>query len=393
MKNVYRFLALVLCTCFFVLQTSAQGTGKTVKVAVFTPIYLNDAFAGTSYKLGKSNLPKNILPGLEFYNGVMMAVDSLNSQGVPAEVAIYDSKQEATSLDRILKGPELNDVGLIIAAITNTTELKQFSEQALQRNIPLISATYPNYIGINQNPFFVLLNSSFNAHLEGLFKYIQRNLSLNEVVAIRRKGNTEDYIQRTINDLNKSTPSLPVKIKWVELKDEFSPAELLPYLDSTRNNTFLVASPFEVFGERVVKALGTHKSYDATVVGMPTWDGIKLFNRRENKNVEVIYSTPFNYTRNGELFSSINKAYKAKFSSRPSDMVFKGYETMYHFTMLLSKHGNNLVNNLSDKDYTLFNNFDIQPVKLKKSSPKPDYMENKKLHFVKKKEGAVTSIF
>jgi hypothetical protein len=393
MKYVYRLGFLVLLAIIFVAQTTAQPVNKTVKVAVFTPMYLNEAFDGTTYKLGKSNLPKNILPGLEFYNGVMMAVDSLNNEGVRVEIAIYDSRQDAASLTQLLKSAEFSSVGLMIAAITNTTELKLFADQALARNIPLVSATYPNYVGIKQNPFFVLLNSSFNAHLEGLYKYMQRNYSLNEIVAIKRAGTTEDYIQRTINDLNKNSRSMPVKIKWLQLKDDFSPAELQTYLDSTRTNVFFVASPLETFGEKVVKALGTHQAYEATVIGMPTWDGIREFNRHDNENVEIIYSTPFSYSSNKTLYADITKSYKAKFSSRPSDMVFKGFETAYHFTKLLTKHGNNLVNNLSDKDFTVFNTFDIQTVKLNKSSIKPDFLENKKLYFVKKREGYVVSVY
>jgi hypothetical protein len=44
------------------------------------------------YKLGKANLPRYILPGLDFYNGMMMAVDSLNKEQAPVEVLFYDSK-------------------------------------------------------------------------------------------------------------------------------------------------------------------------------------------------------------------------------------------------------------------------------------------------------------
>jgi hypothetical protein len=73
-------------------------------------------------------------------------------------------------------------------------------------------------------------------------------------------------------------------------------------------------------------------------------------------------------------------------------MAFKGFETTYHFGKLLSKYQSNLVNNLSDKSFTLFNQFDIQPVKLKKESLRPDYLENKKLYFIKKQEGNIKSI-
>ncbi|WP_207493369.1 hypothetical protein [Aridibaculum aurantiacum] len=391
MSFFYR-LAIFILTLTSCFNVAAQNEQR-VKVAVFAPLYLDEAFNGNTYKLGKTNLPKHILPGLEFYNGVMMAVDSLNREGVNAEIHVFDTKQDAIALNQILHGPQFNGTGLIIASVTTPAELKLFGDVAQKRQIPFISATYPNYVGINQNPYFVLLNSSFQTHIEGLFKYMQRYHSMDKIIALKRPGNTEDYIKNTINELNKATPAFPLIIKWVEVKDDLTAATLAPHLDSTRNNVVFVASPLESFGSKAVRALGDNSNYQVTAIGMPTWDGIREFNRRDNKNVDIIYSTPFNYGNNESLNAGINRAYKAKYYSRPSDMVFRGFETTFHFTRLLNKHRGNLLNNLSDKDFTVFNNFDIQPIKRKSTNPQPDFMENKKLYFVKKREGNVVSIY
>jgi hypothetical protein len=72
-------------------------------------------------------------------------------------------------------------------------------------------------------------------------------------------------------------------------------------------------------------------------------------------------------------------------------MVYRGYESFFHFTKLLLKHRNDLANKLSDKDFTIFNEFDIQPVKVKSGS-KADYYENKKLYFITKHEGDILSV-
>lgn len=393
MNIFYRLLFVLTVTCFFLKSTHAQyGSNPPVKVAVFTPLYLNDAFNGSEYKLGKSSLPKNILPGLEFYNGVMMAVDSLRQEGEVVDVSIYDSKQDAASLDRLMKSTEFANVGLIIASVTSPTEMKLFANNAASKKIPMVSATYPNYVGINQNPYFVLLNSSFLTHLQGIYKYMQRNYSTHEIIALKRQGATEDYIKKVVTDLNKTTPSIPLKIKWVDIKDDVNVADITPHLDSTRNNVLFVASPLEDFGIDIVNALGGEEKYMTTVVGMPTWDAVKEFNRRDNSSVEIVYSTPFHYSGNQELYTNINRFYKSKFYSRPSDMVFRGFETTFHFTKLLLRNRTELLKNLSSKDFTLFNQFDIQPVKLKATNAQPDFMENKKLYFVKKREGSVISV-
>jgi hypothetical protein len=370
-----------------------QDTGPIVRIAVFAPIYLDDAFTGTTYNLGKSVLPKNILPGLEFYNGVMMAVDSMSKEGANVEVTIFDTKQVAQSLAQILTSPQLNNTGLIIAAITNTFELKQFSQFALSKNIPLISATFPNTVGVTGNPFFVLLNSSFTTHIEGLYKHMQKYYNTNTIIAVKQAGTKDDYIKNYITALNKNTRSVPLSIKWVDLKPGFTSFDLMRNLDSTRNNVVFVASPLESFGLDVVRTLSLNESYRCTAIGMPTWDGIKELNGKDCQNVEVVYSTPFLFNSNNhELSNEVVKTYREKYYSRPSDMVYKGYETTYHFGKLLTKYRANLINNLSDKQYTLFNQFDIQPIKLKSGNPKPDYLENRKLYFIKKQQGIVKNI-
>ena len=82
-RNLQNILCLAILLITF-LNVHAQAINKPpIKVAVFIPIYINNAFTGSEYKLSKLSLPKNILPGLEFYNGVTMAIDSLEQEGLP----------------------------------------------------------------------------------------------------------------------------------------------------------------------------------------------------------------------------------------------------------------------------------------------------------------------
>jgi hypothetical protein len=279
MKIKYRCCFIAIALTILLTNVNAQiDTTKPLKVAIFAPLYIDDAFEGSTYTLGKANLPKNILPGLEFYNGVMIAVDSLSQEGVNMEVSVYDTKQSSRSLSQILAAPELSNTGLLIAAITNTFELKQFSQLSAAKNIPLISATYPNTVGVAGNPNFILLNSSFSTHLEGLYKYMQRFYSGTNIVAVRQPGATEDFIKNYFTSLNSANGSAALKIRWIDLKAGFTPDALARNLDSTRNNIVFVASPVESFGLNVVKALSTKVNYRSTAIGMPTWDRMSELN-------------------------------------------------------------------------------------------------------------------
>ena len=238
----------------------------------------------------------------------------------------------------------------------------------------------------------MLFNSSLQAHVEGLYKYLQRNHSLDNIIMVKRTGTLENYLLNLFNRLNKNPGSVPLKMKWVELTDTFYNNQLTKYIDTLKRNVVLVATPDEEFGVHVVYAINTVENSTTTVIGMPTWDGLNELNKSSLEHVEIVYSTPFNYSRYNSLGSNISTNYRNKFGSRPSDMVYKGYETFFHFVKLLNKHRENFAANLSDPEFTLFNQFDIQPVNFKRENTTADYYENKKLYFVKKAQGDIISV-
>lgn len=379
-------LLLSILVFFFVADTSLAQQSKPPTILVLAPVYIDSAFDNQTYKLGNANLPKYMLPGLDFYNGIMLATDTLNKEHEQAILQVIDTKS-TTPLLKQLEKVNTKELAFIIAFFNNRTELKQASDFALLHNIPLISATYPNDGGINANPFFVMINPTLHTHIEGLYKYVQKNYALNNIIWVTKKGSTEEMIAQHFNALNKSTPAVPIKFKSVILTDSFTVADLRKQMDSSKTNIVISGTVNEVFGLRMVKTLAALKNYKSTTIGMPTWDGIKELNKEDCKGVEIIYTTPYYFSRTEKTGIWINNSYKTKLSGRPSDMVFKGYEMMYRLTKLYNQQQNNFINNLNSKTFIVFNEFDIQPEKNNKQNPLPDYLENKKLYFIRKLDG------
>jgi hypothetical protein len=143
-----KYACLFTCYCCFLFSAIAQDTAirQPLKIAVFAPVYLDSAFKGNDYKLSNTNsLPRYMLPGLDFYNGVLLAIDSLQAEHAQLEVLFYDSKSLTQPLPQVLLKPELNGVSLLIASFNTRNEIKLLADFALNKNIPLISATYPNH--------------------------------------------------------------------------------------------------------------------------------------------------------------------------------------------------------------------------------------------------------
>ncbi|WP_276501177.1 ABC transporter substrate-binding protein [Terrimonas pollutisoli] len=387
-KAWYLIFALVLSQSVVL----SQDTLSKYKIAIFAPLYLDSAFDGVNnYKYAKNVFPKFINSGLEFYEGARLALDSLNKEGAELEVYVYDTRSATEKFEEQLMKPELNDVSLIIAHCSNN-EVRLLAETALKKKIPVINTTVPNDAGTVSNPFFVILNPTLKTQCEGIYRYIQKYFAINPVIMFKRKGTFDDQIKKILDDYSKSTSSVPLKIKYVELPDNFSTTQLKAYLDSNRTTLCMAGSLDINFGKRLASSLASLvNEYPAVVMGMPTWDGIKEFNKPEFKGIEIIYSSPFYNAKTDKVSESINEYFNTVMFARPSDMVFRGYEVTWKFAKLLAKYKNDLASNIGNKQGNIFTDFDIQPV-LNKQTMELDYFENKKLYFLKWEDGIVKGV-
>ncbi len=372
---------------------SADTAVKKTSVVVFTPIYLDSAFNGSNYKLGKAFIPKYILPGLEFYNGAMLAIDSLKKEGIAADFIVVDTKQPIRQLEQLLAGDSLADADLLIASMTSPAEVKLLADFALQKQIPLISATYPRTSGVVNNPYFYLVNASLKTHLDGIYKHLQQNYAWANLVMFSRKSAGGVYVKNMFGSNNKSTPAVPLKYKTIDLQDEYLPGDILAQLDTTKTNVIIAGDIDENFGLKLVQTLSSIKKGRIVVMGMPTWDRITDLNKESCKGIEILYSTPYNFTENKALSLYTQQVYKSKHISRPSDMAFKGYEAVYHFTKLAVLYDSTFANKVSANDGKLFGEYNFTPFNNAANTAVTDYFENRKLYFIKKLDGNIKGIF
>lgn len=388
-----RIAVLFLFFLFLAGKIYAQtDSSSTVRIAVVAPLYLDSAFNNYEYKLGNLNIPKYFLPGLEFYNGVMMAVDSLQKEGVDLDVWIFDTKKKNVSCDSLASLISSLNFSMVIASLSNTSEQKVFAELALKKNIPVISATYPNDAYLDSNPFFVMVNSSLKTHIEAIYKYVQTNYPVGKILFVTKPGTLESKIRSMFSEVGKKT--YPIKYDSLELQENFTAKDILPLLDSNSQNVIICGSVNETFGITLLKVLNdAPRSYTIVAVGMPTWDGLRAVSTADNESLDIVYSTPFNYPPDDKTISSLATAYKTKFKARPSDMFFKGFESMYCFCKLILKYHNDLLNNLSDGSFYFCNRYNFQPVKSDNVDDAPAYIENKKLHFIDISGGEIKAVY
>ena len=387
----------IFCCALILSGRSVFGqadSNKVHKIAIFTPLYLDSAFdEGSNYRYGK-NFPKFITPGLEFYEGAIIALDSFNQEGLKLQVSVYDTRSAEESVNNLISQSKLDSVDLIIGSV-NGTEYKQLADLALRKNIPFISATYPNDAGVTGNPFLVIVNSKLNTHLTSVYNYILKNYGTSRILLLRRNNPEDDRVISVFKSLNGSRDGGGVlNLNIISLNDNFTINDIQKGMDTLRNNILIAGSLDENFARNVAtQAALLSAKFPVTLVGMPTWEGIRDFDRVEYKALPIVYSSTFFNPVVDKWSMNFSNVYMKKTFSRPSDMAFKGYEITYYFIRLLEKYNRSLMTNLGDKSFRLVTEFEFRPVQWSKTATGPDYYENKRIYILKKYNGITTRLY
>ncbi len=391
-KNLSVLLIALFCLCsqkLFAQNIIDTAKPKVYKIAVFAPLYLDSVFTDNKLRNDKS-VPKFIVPALEFVQGAQIALDSLTLNNEHVEAFIYDTKSFTEPLTQLIQNKRLDSINLIIGSVRDM-DFKQLADYSLYKNIPFISATFPNDGGITGNPFLVIMNSTLKAHCEGIYSYILQSHGTDKIYLIRKPGVQEDKIATYFKTLNEQEGKPLLNIQTINFDSSFSSFSFKKKLDSNRNSIIIGGSLDELFARNLANVcFAVKKNYPLTLIGMPNWDGFKFLAKADTyKDFPIYFTTPYYNSQTNSLNNMLEDEYNRRFKSKPGDIVCKGFETAYYFTNLLIRYPNELMAHLNHNSLKVFNEYNFKPVASQNGSL-PDYYENKHLYIMRIINGSIS---
>ncbi len=382
--SVSLFLIGLFSNAELLAQSESIKKSPSLKIGIFAQLYLDSIFTSNNNFKYKQGIPRFVLPAIEFIQGAEIALDSLRSGNVNIDAVIYDTKSYTESVADLIRKKKLDELQLIIGNVKDA-EYVDLAAFALLKNIPFISATYPNNAGITNNPFLVIVNSTLKSHCEAIYSYILQNHGTDKIYLFRQKGTQEDMVAGYFKQLNEREGKPLLKIQTVNFDNDATVEFLISKLDSNRKNIIIGGSLDENFASNIAHAGNQlYPNYPITLIGMPNWDGFSSLQKKDNfEKFPIYFTSPYFNDKEDGFSKMLIDTYFKKFKIKPSDMAFKGFESVYQYAKLLALSPENFMNNINDKSVKVFCDYNFKPVVLKKDKVIPDYFENKHLYFIK----------
>lgn len=334
------------------LQYPPTVKKKSYRIDVLAPLYIDE--------LEKSDkkFPEKSVAAVEFYEGIKLAVDTLNSFHYNIQVYIHDVSVPATNVAALIKNHKLDSADLIIGAI-QARDIADVALYAKKRQINFISALSPSDAGVKDNPYFILPQPTLQVHCNYVMGYIQKKHPKKKMVLLYRTTAAVDQsAYNYIIDNDEPSAFKPLLCNAMPQKEQ-----LASLLDSTRTNIVVMPILDNSYTDILLKQLYEwFPAYDFEVYGMPSWKTLPSLKKPDAyPNVTVFFTSPFYFDQSLPVTQSIDKMYRREYGGKPAEIVYRAYETLYWYAYMLNEYGTIFNTRFSDKSACLFTKYDIEP--------------------------------
>ena len=288
---------------------------------------------------------------VEFYQGMLLALDRLKNEGVSVNLKVFDSKGDDTSIEPLLESGQFDDVNVIFGP-KNTTHIAEAARWSTTHQIPLVLPMNSNADDVFNNPYVFQLNTPQSYFHQEIYNHFLEQFPNPNVIILDadeyRKNDFIDGLKTTLADRNIPFSTVMVDTAYQELMDT---------LVSGKQNIMIINSPSSGPLNTMLPVLqlitrSKAPEVETHLFGYPEYQIYAQDHLDELYEVDTWFYSWF-YTNN-LLKESVdfNTLFRRSFSrqmmiSYPSFASY-GYDTGYYFLKGLATYGKDFENHLND---------------------------------------------
>ena len=287
---------------------------------------------------------------VEYYEGFLMAVDSLKRQGVSVNLYTYDTKGKSDVTQSILAKEEMKNMDIIFgpAHAANVKTLAEFAEKNQTRVVVPFS---PEVEQVFKNPYIYQVNTPQSYLYSEVYEHFLRKFSKANIVFLDA-GTGQNEKAEFIKGMRNELKTNQVAYKHISNSDTL---KILAAIDSTRENIFIPTSGKDLSLTRLIPQLTqirrSYPNVDLHLFGYPEWQTYTQDYLASFYELDTYFYSSF-YTNN--LFPAavrFTQEYRRWYSKDMANIFPKygmlGFDTGYFFLKGLAQEGSQLENNLN----------------------------------------------
>ncbi len=341
-----------------VLKDSVYYKKEVYDIGLMLPFYcdINDSL-NRHRKPGKVNdIYKRSIVAIQFYEGALLAIDSLRKLGVSVRLYIYDTAKDSAAMQSILSKPELNSMNLIIGPLYKSNFIRA-ADFAKKHHIPIVSPVPQSNKILLGNAWVSKVTPSSIIQMEEISRYVTKNYSNENLILIHVNDQEQHLYERcrficnsTLQSIiNKSQDSI-TEIRMNTVSEQM----IKNALSQTKKNIIILPSVNQVFVSDFLTKLhklNKNNKDNFIVFGSSEWlnfDNLDVnYLHGLHIHIPLTIRDDFTDTITNKMVTLFRKRYK----TNPDKYGILGYDVMYYYLNGLQQYGINFQAHLDEYKY------------------------------------------
>ena len=312
-----------------------------VKVALLLPFSAKDypVFVDTLVEKMPVQISARSEQFISFYEGVLLAVDSLKNQGYKVNLKVFDTERSAEKMYTMVDEIDRFHPDLIIGPVYGSV-YKALMDDLTNKNIPVIYPLSSRSEEFGVYPDFIQVNPSMKALTVAMSDWLREEAEEANLVCLNLTGNEvshsdledirmfKEYMHRIGSMIFYDWNTSAVPLDGLRL-------QLLP----DRENIIILPTTKEAEVSKILPVLSAlTDGYRITVVGFPEWQAFTSVDHETyfKLNTKIFtYSYVDNTTEPAKRFAL---KYRKYFYTEPNNLAYKAFDMSLYFIELAAKY-------------------------------------------------------
>jgi LysM repeat protein/ABC-type branched-subunit amino acid transport system substrate-binding protein len=339
-----------------IYECGKTGKQDSYNIAVMIPLYLDNLYNIDTGDLKTPTSSYKSLTFIQFYEGILMALDSLEKTGIAARVFVYDVAEDTSRTMEMLKKTEFATMNLIIGPLFSNN----FSIVAKWANLHKVDIINPftnrSDLIVN-NPYAFKIIPSPKSEARQIISFIDKNYpTSNILIVFNDKEKLYADTLKTFFDAYELKNQSGLQINKIDYSAQgFSGVS--GKLSDSMINIIITLIDGEAFVSTFLRNLNElARTNKILLFGRKSWED---YNNIEieyllNLNTHVFSNSFIDYSDNSIQNMVLN--FRNKYKTDPDYYAYQGFDIMMYFTGALKSYGTNFRNCLDIYDPSLLCN-------------------------------------
>lgn len=282
---------------------------------------------------------------IQFYEGVLLAVDSMQNAGMQINLNVFDTQNSAESIRKFIYTENFLQTDLIIGPIYQSVQ-NEVAQIAAKNRIPIVSPLGANSVIINSNSQFYQINPShdyINAKTAEMVaeEYFDSNFIIVRTAAYEgtSEGKLVELIQEKLFNSGFLSKRNGVSFTVYDFKNE-GPFGLRRIMSHTKENVVYIPSNDE--GElsfAISNVNNLADDYSITLIGSNRYANYQSIDVEHFHNLKLKYIAPYWIDYQNPVAFQFLEKFKTNFETEPNDFGVQGYDAAFYFLNALKYFG------------------------------------------------------